>query len=293
MNHELPGGAVTRHDPANSNEQESIVGWNQSAWDAQVRRGNRWTVPVTAEQVERARAGDCEIVLTPQRPVPAEWLGNLRGVDVLCLASGGGQQGPLLAAAGARVTVADFSESQLDQDRLVAQRENLEIATIRCDMRDLHPVPDAAFDLVVHPCSNAFVPGVLPVWKEAFRVLRRGGRLISGWIQPHVFLFEPDDAASAGWTVRYRLPYADCDQLSPGQLEKFRSREEPLWFGHTLTDQIGGQLAAGFLLQGMYEDHWREAPWDQLDQHIASFAATLAIKPATSSALRAVTAPAV
>ena len=39
--------------------------------------------------------------------MPADWFGDLAGAPVLCLASGGGQQGPLLAAAGARVTVFD------------------------------------------------------------------------------------------------------------------------------------------------------------------------------------------
>lgn len=31
---------------------------------------------------------------------------------------------------------------------------------------------------------------------------------------------------------------------------------EALIFGHSFTDQIGGQLEAGFMLTNMYEDNW-------------------------------------
>src|SRR5205085_1973198 len=101
-----------------------------------------------------------------------DWFPPVAGLEVLCLASGGGQQGPILAAAGARVTVFDNSPNQLAQDRLVADREGLALETVRGDMADLAAFPDARFDLIVHPCSNMFVPDVRPVWREAFRVLR-------------------------------------------------------------------------------------------------------------------------
>ncbi len=77
-----------------------ILAYNRAAWDHEVASGNRWTVPVGAEEVARARGGDFQILLTPTRFVPASWFPELRGTATLCLASGGGQQGPLLAAAG-------------------------------------------------------------------------------------------------------------------------------------------------------------------------------------------------
>ena len=106
-------------------DSRDILGYNRQAWDRQVERGNRWTVPVGPEAIARARRGDWSIVLTPTKPVPADWFPPLAGLDVLCLAGGGGQQGPILAAAGARVTVFDNSPKQLAQDRLVADREGL------------------------------------------------------------------------------------------------------------------------------------------------------------------------
>ncbi len=140
-----------------------ILGYNRQAWDRQVERGNSWTIPVGPEVVDRARRGGWSIVLTPTRPVPADWFPPPDGLEVFCLAGGGGQQGPILAAAGARVTVFDNSPNQLAQDRLVADREGLARETVRGDMADLSTFPDARFDLIVHPCSNMFVPEVRPV----------------------------------------------------------------------------------------------------------------------------------
>ena len=92
---------------------EDILLYNRRTWDRQVERGNPWTVPVSSEAVARARNGDWWIVLTPTKPVPSDWFPPLVGLDVLCLASGGGQQGPILAAAGANVTVFDNSPARL------------------------------------------------------------------------------------------------------------------------------------------------------------------------------------
>lgn len=149
--------------------------YNRLAWDRNVEQGNRWTIPVNAEKIASARAGFWEILLTPCKPVPKEWFPDLHGQEVLCLASGGGQQGPILAAGGGRVTVLDNSPKQLEQDRIVAHREHLEIQTVLGDMADLSFFLDESFDLIVHPVSNVFVSEVRPVWQEAYRVLRPGG----------------------------------------------------------------------------------------------------------------------
>ena len=77
-----------------------IRGYNRIAWDREVERGNQWTIPVSEEIIARARQGQWEILLTPSKPVPRDWFPELKGLDVLCLASGGGQQGPVLAVAG-------------------------------------------------------------------------------------------------------------------------------------------------------------------------------------------------
>lgn len=251
---------------------------NRAAWDKLVQEGNEWTRPVSAEEIERARTGDWSILLIGHEPVDRSWLpADLTGKDVLCLASGGGQQGPILAAAGARVTVFDNSPGQLGQDRMVAARDGLELRTVLGDMRDLSVFGDAAFDVVFHPVSNLFVPGLAPVWRECFRVLRPGGTLLAGFLNPDVYLFDHEALDERGeLVVVHKLPYSDVTQYSAEERATKFGADAPVEHSHTLTDQIGGQLAAGFVLTG-----FAEAP-DQTSasaEYLSHYFATLAIKP--------------
>src|SRR5258708_30070488 len=181
---------------------------NRAAWNRNVETQNRWTVPVGSETIERGRKGQFELLLTPTKPVPLDWFPRLAGTRTLCLASGGGQQGPVLAAAGAIVTVFDNSPMQLDQDRLVAERDGLTIETIEGDMADLSELSDEAFDLIVHPCSNCFAPEIRPVWRECFRVLRAGGVLLAGFTNPVRYLFDDERMQNGSLEVRHSIPYS-------------------------------------------------------------------------------------
>jgi ubiquinone/menaquinone biosynthesis C-methylase UbiE len=250
--------------------------YNREAWDREVERGNEWTVPVGPDVIEAARQGRWEIVLTETKPVPKDWFPDLQGADVLCLASGGGQQAPVLAAAGANVTVLDNSPGQLAQDRLVAEREGLDLRTVEGDMADLSVFADESFDLVFHPVSNLFAPEVRPVWAEVFRVLRRGGSLLAGFLNPAVYIFDLELVDSSGEVrVRYALPYADATSKSEEEVARQIERGEPLEFSHTLEDQIGGQIEAGFVIAGFYEDRHRDDP---IAAHMPTYIATRAIK---------------
>ena len=136
-----------------------IRAYNRSAWDREVARGNMWTQPVDQEVIQAARSGKWSVLLTPTKPVPGDWFPELNELELLCLACGGGQQGPVFAAAGAKVTVFDNSPAQLSQDRLVAQREGLELRLVEGDMANLSEFADESFDLIFHPVSNVFRPG--------------------------------------------------------------------------------------------------------------------------------------
>ncbi|QDV35701.1 class I SAM-dependent methyltransferase [Tautonia plasticadhaerens] len=256
-----------------------ILDYNRHAWDRQVERGNRWIVPVGPEEVARARRGDWSIVLTPTRAVPHDWFPPLSGLDVLCLASGGGQQGPILAAAGAKVTVLDNSPNQLARDRLVADREGLDLAPVEGDMADLGMFPGGRFDLIVHPCSNGFAPDVRPVWREAFRVLRPGGTMLSGFANPVLYLFDEFARERGEFRVAHTIPYSDLASLGEEDRRRLADRDEPLAFGHTLGDQIGGQIEAGFALVGFYED---ADPESLLGAYLPTFIATRSLKPGSS-----------
>ncbi len=254
---------------------DSYSEYNRKAWDRQVANGNPWTQPVSTEQTDAARRGDWSLVLTPTIPVPRNWYPPLTGADVLCLASGGGQQGPILAAAGANVTVYDNSPAQLARDEEVAQRDGLQLRSVLGDMRDLSLFPDGSFDLIFHPVSNVFIPDVLPVWREAFRVLRRGGVLLAGFNNPVVYIFDLDKVDQGELVVAHSLPYADIKDMSADQLRHMQEEGWPYEWSHSLDEQIGGQLAAGFVLTGLYEDI---DPQTILGQTLPTYIATRALK---------------
>lgn len=253
----------------------NVITHNEAAWDQQVKDHGRWTLPVDEETIARAREGLFEICLTSEKPVPREWLPEyLAGVKILCLASGGGQQGPILAAAGADVTVFDLSGGQLTRDRLVAQRENLPIKLVKGDMRDLSAFLDGAFDLVFCPVSVTYIPDVLPVFKEVWRVLRPGGQFLFGAPNPFIYIFRDKEWNENVLRVGNRLPYCTFDELTPEETSEFLKQRGTVQYSHTLESLIGGQTAAGFSITGFYED----VDDDIICQYSPKYFATRAVK---------------
>jgi ubiquinone/menaquinone biosynthesis C-methylase UbiE len=255
-----------------------IMRHNREAWNQQVEKGNEWTVPVGDEIIEAARHGKWQIFLTPNVPVPRDWFPEISNAEVLCLASGGGQQGPVLAAAGARVTVFDNSPNQLKQDRNVSDRHGLEIRTVQGDMADLSCFEDESFDLIVHPVSNVFAPDILPVWKEAYRVLRHNCALISGFGNSLIYLFDEQAYERGELKVVNSLPYSDVEKYSPEEINQRLKQGTPLEFSHTLEEQMGGQIQAGFVIAGFYEDRCAPKDNDLLSKYTPTFIATRAWK---------------
>lgn len=252
---------------------------NKAAWDINVSKQNQWTQPVCSETIKAARTGKVSIVLTPIKPVPNHWFPRLQGAKTLGLAAAGGQQAPILAAAGAVVTVLDNSPKQLQQDRFVADRDGLSLNTVEGDMADLSHFASDHFDLIFHPCSNCFAPDVLTVWKECHRVLKPGGILLAGFANPVRYIFDDERAENGNLEVKYALPYSDLDHLNEPHLQKVTRDKEPLEFSHTLEEQIGGQLQAGLMLTDLFEDRWGPDANDPLSKFMNTYIATRAIKP--------------
>ncbi len=254
------------------------VAHNRAAWNEQSKSGNRWSVPVDRETIESAKTGNWDVILTPNKSVPKNWFGDLSGKRVLCLASGGGQQAPVLAAAGAKVVSFDNSDEQLAKDQMVADRDGLDLTTTQGDMADLSTFGDSAFDLIFHPVSNVFSERIQPVWNECARVLKENGRLLAGFMNPTIFLFDHEDAEESGaLVVKYALPYSDLTSLPPEKRAKIEEANFAYEFGHTLDEQIGGQINAGFSICGFYEDSWDDDS-TPLNRFTSTYIATFATK---------------
>lgn len=244
---------------------------NAATIDAWVEEGWRWGIPVGPDEVARARTGRWEIVLTPTKPVPRSWFpADLDGLRVLGLASGGGQQMPLLTAAGARCTVLDYSLRQLETEREVAQREGYQIEIVRADMSEPLPFEDESFDLIVHPVSNCYIEDVRPLWRECFRILAPGGRLMAGLDNGINYLVDSSEER-----IVNGLPFNPL--VTPEHLAQLEAEDDGMQFSHTLEEQIAGQLEAGLTLRACYEDTNGEGRLHDLG--IPTFWATLSERP--------------
>ena len=154
---------------------------------------------------------------------------------------------PVFTALGAECTVFDYSEKQLESERLVAEREGYSINIIRGDMTKPLPFSDDTFDLIFHPVSNCYVKDVKAIWKECRRVLKPGGILLSG--VDHYINYIVDGSEK---NIVNSLPF---DPLVNEEHRKQLERDNAgFQFSHTLEEQINGQLEAGFTLLELYED---------------------------------------
>ena len=220
---------------------------NAKTIDRWIEEGWEWGRPISHEDYLKATQGIWDVLLTPTKKVPRDWFGDLKGKKILGLASGGGQQMPVFAALGADCTVLDYSEKQLESERYVSDREGYKINIIRADMTMKLPFEDGAFDLVFHPVSNCYVKDVRAIWRECYRILKKGGFLLSG--VDHYINHIVDENEKE---IINSLPF------DPTENEEYRKQLERddagMQFSHTLEEQIGGQLEAGFTLLDLYED---------------------------------------
>lgn len=245
---------------------------NSETWDLWAKDGCEWTLPVTHEEYEKTNAENFIVYLTPCISVPREWFGNLKGKKVLGLASGGGQQMPVLSKLGAECTVFDYSDRQLEAEKMVSEREGYSIEIIKGDMSKTLPFEDESFDLIFHPVSNVYVRDVYHIWNECYRILKKGGRLLSGLDNGISFLFDENDPLK----VVNPLPFNPL-KMPKERLDVMIENGDGIQFSHTLDEQIGGQLKAGFILKDLYEDRDRDSG-NEIGKYYPQYIATLAIK---------------
>lgn len=220
---------------------------NARTIDRWVKGGWEWGIPVDHETYEKATRGEWSVQVTPTMPVPREWFGSLVGARVLGLASGGGQQMPIFQAAGASVVVIDYSSEQIKSEREVATREGYAIEAVRADVTQGLPFDDASFDLVFNPVSICYMRDIKELWREAYRVLKPGGTLITAF--DTIVNYLVDEAEER---IVWKHPF---DPVTQPEARAFLEQTDGgMQFSHGLTETLGGILAAGFTVEGMYED---------------------------------------
>ena len=249
---------------------------NKNFWNNQSRNKSPWSRPVSAKAMEKAKSGKPELFITPTKAVPQGWLTkSWKGLDVLGVACGGGQQMPLLSGAGANVTSFDFSKEQLSKDREVCQRERLNIKTREGEMEDLTAFPSASFDFVINGVSVCYTKNVKKVWRGIYRVLRPGGILITGFTNPVIYSFNRED-----YELRliHKIPYSGLKVYSDKERRAVKNGRAGFEFSHSLSDLIGGQTAEGFKITGLFEDRWGKGFKRAVDSLMPSFICVRSVK---------------
>lgn len=242
---------------------DDIASFNQSRWDELAAKGVVFARPFLDLTPETAQ----------QAVDPRLLLGSVSGKDVLCLASGGGQQSAAFHVLGAQVTVFDLSTTMLDLDRQAAEYYKAAIRIDQGDMRDLSRYPDGSFDVVWHAYSINFIPDPRPVFSEVARVLRPGGLYRMEFHNP--FVIGMDEASWDGSGYRITTAYEEGAEMeeplwefedAQGNLVKMRG---PRAFRHTLSGVVNDLVGRGFVLLGLWEEVGKDesaAPgtWDHL-----------------------------
>ena len=254
---------------------------NKKFWNKWSQERGPWSQRCSKEQIQKARSGKIEVGITTDKLVPESWFPeNWKGLDILGLASGGGQQMPILAATGANVTSFDFSEEQLKRDLEVCKEEGLKMKIQKGKMENLGVFNGESFDFVINPVSTCFTSDVRKVWKEVYRVLRQGGIFITGFSNPIVYSLDRGSYENKNeMKLVHSIPYSDIESLSEKEIKSIIKDSDSLEFSHSLSDLIGGQTDLGFKIVGFYESYWgKQFPAESIDSIMPSFIATKAIK---------------
>jgi len=215
---------------------------NRAAYDKLARDGAVFARCATDEECQQPLA-----TLDSRGWLPP----SVRGLNVLCLAAGGGWQSILYATAGANVTVLDLSPQMLALDHREARRRSLSLRILEGSMDDLSELRDAQFDIVHQPVSTCYVPDVQPVFDEISRGLKDGGLYISQHKSPVSLQVAERDARDryvlgVGYYHQGALPaVSDQSYREAGAVE----------YLHRFEQLVGGMCRAGMHIEALTEPY--------------------------------------
>lgn len=242
-------------EAARGPDQAAAVEHNRRAWD----RLAAAAVPLAQPGVDEA-FGDPRGWLGSAGSADRSWLPErLAGLDVLCLAAGGGKHAPLYAAAGARVTVLDVSPAMLALDREVSRERRIDLEIVEGSMDDLSMFAARRFDLVIQPVSTCYLPDVAPVFREVARVTRPGGIYISQHKAPPSLQATLEPNGRGRYEIEHPLRHdGPLPPAPPARLREAGTLE----YVHSVETLLGGICRAGFMIEDVCEpDHTRpDAP---------------------------------
>jgi len=260
------------------NTRDHIAALNQRHWEWSVDKGAGCTVPwldLDRDLLCRYATGQLEDVPKSLcQMYPSCVLGDIAGKDVLCLASGGGQQSAVFGLLGACVTVLDLTESQLAGDRKAAAHYGYSLTALQGDMRDLSGLADASFDLVYQGNSMAWVPDAREIYAGVFRVLRPSGVYRVDFSNPATGFVECADWDGRGYLLT--MPYAETARMEG----PCANGGGGIQFRHHMGEIFNGLLEAGFSILQVEDapEYFSDNPtarpgsWEHYLRYVGGFA---------------------
>ena len=230
------------------NKQNSYASINKEWWEKMVKEGCGYTRPwldLDPDVVRLFAESKLKNVPEPLNVMfPVNVFSNVKDKDVLCLAAGGGQQSAVFGLLGARVTVIDIAEGQLEGDKKAAAHYGYKVKTVQGNISDLSDFKNYSFDLVYQAPSMGYVPDVKKVYSEVFRILRPGGLYCAAGENPLAQFI--DDSFWDGKGYRISVPYA--------VKEKKRAEDKNvIEYRHYLDETFNGLIECGFIIEHIEE----------------------------------------
>ena len=226
---------------------------NKSRWEALAQARVQYSRPfldITPENALQALDPDPVFLDSP--------FADVAGKDVLCLASGGGQQTAVFGLLGANVTVFDLSETQLSRDKEAAAHFGYNLTIEQGDMQELSRFADNSFDIVWQPYSINFVPDAAAVIRGVSRIIRPNGFYHLQFGNPY-WTMEPEDWTAEGYPLKQpyqtgtQLRFADPVWTFSDEAGVEHKVEGPHEFMHTFSMMINTLVHSGFIMLGIKE----------------------------------------